>query len=105
MKNFKLGQTVFYAISEFDGQKIEKGIITEVNKDHIIMKTSEGITYWLEPENPIYDNIEEAANYLNYYDETCKKNYRILKNQDYHNQLYSGTGSTFNFCYDIGISL
>lgn len=50
MKNFKLGQTVFYAISEFDGQKIEKGIITEVNKDHIIMKTSEGITYWLEPE-------------------------------------------------------
>ena len=29
------------------------------------MKTSEGITYWLEPENPIYDNIEEAANYLN----------------------------------------
>ena len=34
-----------------------------------------------------------------------KKNYRILKNQDYHNQLYSGTGSTFNFCYDIGISL
>ena len=58
MKNFKLGQTVFYAISEFDGQKIEKGIITEVNKDHIIMKTSEGITYWLEPENP-------AANYLN----------------------------------------
>lgn len=29
------------------------------------MKTPEGITYWLEPENPIYDNIEEAANYLN----------------------------------------
>lgn len=65
MKIFKPGQTVFYAISEFDGQKIEKGIITEVNEDHIIMKTSEGITYWLEPENPIYDNIEEAANYLN----------------------------------------
>ena len=46
----KIGDTVKYSYSEFDGFGVVIGKITEVHEDHIIM-TEDGINYWFNNED------------------------------------------------------
>ena len=37
MKNYKVGQTLYYVVCDFDSAEIIKGVIETVEDDHIIL--------------------------------------------------------------------
>ncbi len=66
MKNHKINDILFYAISDFDGEAIKKGVVAEKDDDHIIL-LADGVSYWLEEdeEHQLFKSFEEAQSFLN----------------------------------------
>ena len=60
MKNYKVGQTLYYVVCDFDSAEIIKGVIETVEDDHIIL-AKDGITYWLDEGDDIFESEEEAV--------------------------------------------
>ena len=60
MKNYKVGQTLYYVVCDFDSAEIIKGVIETVEDDHIIL-AKDGITYWLDECDDMFEEEEAVA--------------------------------------------
>lgn len=60
MKKYKVGQILYYVVCDFDSAEIIKGVIETVEDDHIIL-AKDGITYWLDECDDIFELEEEAV--------------------------------------------
>ena len=60
MTNYKVGQTLYYVVCDFDSAEIIKGVIETVEDDHIIL-AKDGITYWLDECDDMFESEEEAV--------------------------------------------
>lgn len=76
MKNYKVGQTLYYVVCDFDSAEIIKGVIETVEDDHIIL-AKDGITYWLDEGDDIFESEEEAVACLKKKKRCERKNFRL----------------------------
>ena len=60
MKKYKVGQILYYVVCDFDSAEIIKGVIETVEDDHIIL-AKDGITYWLDECDDIFESEEAVA--------------------------------------------
>lgn len=50
-KHFKIGQNIMWICNEFDGRTVTYATITEIYKDHVIAKTDDNMTLWIDEYN------------------------------------------------------
>lgn len=60
MKKYKVGQILYYVVCDFDSAEVIKGVIETVEDDHIILVV-DGITYWLDEGDDIFESEKEAG--------------------------------------------
>ena len=60
MKKYKVGQILYYVVCDFDSAEIIKGVIETVEDDHIIL-AKDGITYWLDECDDIFESEAVAC--------------------------------------------
>mgnify|MGYP000494325928 CR=1 FL=1 len=54
---------MYYVVCDFDSAEIIKGVIKTVEDDHIIL-AKDGITYWLDECDDIFESEEEAVAFI-----------------------------------------
>lgn len=61
-KEAKLNETLYLAFCEFDGNTLIKGVVTKVEKDHIIVTTEpNNSNYWVDKDTRGIFRTEEGA--------------------------------------------
>lgn len=47
----KLGDTVYWKYEEFDGSGIVECTVSSIEEDHILLKSNDGMTLWIDNED------------------------------------------------------
>ena len=50
-RKFKVGQKLTWRVKEFDGVSETKVVVTEVFSDHVIAKSEDDMTLWIDEDN------------------------------------------------------
>lgn len=59
---FKINQRVVYIADDFDGSTKWNGIVTQIESDHMIITTDDGMKLWIE-EDVNLDCVYPAYNF------------------------------------------